>query len=98
LRNKELFVKETAPVRVVGGRTVTPSVTLPGLGILTVQANPSNCKVYVDGEYLDVTPVLGRSIAAGSHRVKVVYVPDGTVREESIVVKEGEESRLMVRF
>jgi hypothetical protein len=30
--------------------------------------------------------------------VKVVYVPDGTVREESIVVKEGEESRLMVRF
>ncbi len=98
LRNRELFVEETAPVRVVGGRTVTPSVTLPGLGILTVQASPGNCKVYIDGEYLDVTPVLGRSIAAGSHRLKVVYVPDGSVREETVVVKEGEEARLMVRF
>lgn len=98
LRNKELFVNETAPVRVVGGKTVTPSVTLPGLGILTVQAHPGNCKVYVDGEYLDVTPVLGRSIAAGTHRIKVVYVPDGSVREESIVVEKGQEARMMVRF
>ena len=98
LRNEELFVQETAPVRVVGGRTVSPSITLPGLGTLTVQAHPGNCKVYVDGEYLDATPVLGRSIGAGSHRVRVVYVPDGSVREESIVVKEGEEYRLMVRF
>jgi hypothetical protein len=96
--NRDLFVKETAPVRVVGGRTVTTTVTLPGLGLLTVQASPGNCKVFVDGEFLDATPVLGRSIAAGGHVVRVVYVPDGSSREETVVVKEGEEARVMVRF
>ncbi len=97
-RNQKLFVNETAPIKVVGGRTVTPAVTLPRLGSLTVQAQPSNCKVYIDGEYVDVTPVIRMKIASGSHRVKVVYVPNGAVREETVTVEGGKDARVVVKF
>jgi len=98
LKNPRLFVLETVRVNVVGGQRQTPSVHYPRLGALTVQAQPSNCKVFVDGEYVDVTPVLRRPIAAGGHRVKVVFVPDGAAREMDVSVSPGQVERVMVKF
>jgi hypothetical protein len=98
LRNQALFVNETVRVQVVGGERQSPSVRYPRLGTLTVQAQPSNCKVFIDGEYIDVTPVLRRPIAAGDHRLKVVFVPNGAAREMSVSVPPGQEERVMVKF
>ena len=97
-RNDGLLVKESASVAVAGGRAVTPLVDFPSLGTLTVQAQPSNCKVFVDGAYFDVTPVLNRSIASGSHRVKVVFVPNGAARDVPVKVEPGKNARVVVKF
>ena len=97
-RNDAMFVRETAQVTVEGGRTLSPAITFPGLGALTVQAQPSNCKVFVDGQYIDVTPVLERPMAAGGHKVKVVFVPNGAAREVTTVINAGKTARVMVKF
>jgi serine/threonine-protein kinase len=97
-RNDKLFVKETAQVAVAGGRTVTPLINFPALGTLTVQAQPSNCKVFVDGVYVDVTPVLDMPIASGGHRVKVVFVPNDASQEVAVAVDGGKNARVMVKF
>ncbi len=97
-RNDTVFVKETAQVAVAGGRTVTPLINFPALGTLTVQAQPSNCKVFVDGVYVDVTPVLDMPIASGGHRVKVVFVPNDASQEVAVAVNGGKNARVMVKF
>jgi serine/threonine protein kinase len=98
LRNDKLFVRETTQVSVVGDRGASPEIVFPPLGALTVQAEPSNCKVYVDGAFVDVTPVLELPIAAGAHRVKVLFVPNGTIRDLNVTVGAGKTERVVVKF
>ena len=97
-KNDKLFVKETVQVAVEGGRSTTPLLTFPGVGSLTVQAQPSNCKVFVDGAYVDVTPVLEYPISSGAHRVKVVFVPNGAEQEVAVAVTGGKNALVTVKF
>jgi hypothetical protein len=97
-RNDKLFVKESAQVAVEGGKAATPLITFPAVGSLTVQAQPSNCKVFVDGVYVDVTPVLNLPIASGGHRVKVVFVPNGAEQEVNVAVSGGKDALVTVKF
>ena len=97
-KNDKLFVKETVQVAVEGGRSTTPLLTFPGVGSLTVQAQPSNCKVFVDGVYVDVTPVLEYPISSGGHRVKVVFVPNGAEQEVAVAVTGGKNALVTVKF
>ncbi len=97
-KNDKVFVKETAQVTVEGGKESQPVITFPALGTLTVQAQPSNCKVFVDGVYVDVTPVLELPIASGGHRVKVVFVPNGAEQEQAVAVTGGKNALVTVKF
>ena len=97
-RNDKVFVKETAQVSVEGGKTAAPVINFPVLGTLTVQAQPSNCKVFVDGVFVDVTPVLELPIASGGHRVKVVFVPNGAEQEVAVAVSGGKNALVTVKF
>jgi hypothetical protein len=98
LRNDKLFVRETTQVSVSGDRVASPEVVFPALGALTVQAQPGNCKVYVDGAFVDVTPVLEMPIAAGAHRVRVLFVPNGATRDVDVAIGAGKTERVMVKF
>ncbi len=75
-----------------------PTITFPALGTLTVQAQPSNCKVFVDDRYVDVTPVLELPISAGGHRVKVIFVPNGSTQEVPVSIDGGKNARVVVKF
>ena len=97
-RNEAYFVRESASVVITGGKTTSPLINFPALGTLTVQAQPSNCKVYIDERYVDVTPVLQRAIAAGGHRVKVVFVPNGSTQEVTVSVDAGKNALATVKF
>ena len=98
VRNDKLFARTSVPVTVRGSETTRPAVSLPELGSLTVQAQPSNCKVYVDGTYVDVTPVLDLPIAAGPHDIRVVFVPNGAAREKKVTIKADRSERVVVKF
>ncbi|HET8948496.1 MAG TPA: protein kinase [Candidatus Polarisedimenticolia bacterium] len=98
VRNDKVFAKTSIPIVVKEGETMRPSATFPGLGSLTVQAQPSNCKVYVDGAYVDVTPILDLPIAAGDHAVKVVFVPNGATQDRRVSIRADRSERVVVKF
>ena len=98
LRNDKVLLRENVTVTVAGDRTVSPAAPPPALGRLTVQAQPSNCKVFIDDLYVDVTPILDMPIAAGAHRVKVVFVPNGASKETTVSIAGGKAEKVTVRF
>ena len=62
-------------------------VSPPELGRINIRANPDNCKVFIDGTFIDYPPILDRPLAAGSHSVSFKW-PEGETREE-VVVERG---------
>ena len=54
--------------------------------------------MYVDGAFVDVTPVLDLPIAAGGHRVRVIFVPNGATRDVNVTISAGKTERVMVKF
>jgi hypothetical protein len=71
-------------------------VAAPALGKINIRANPDNCQVFIDGEFVEYPPILDRAIAAGEHRVAFKW-PDGARREESVQVARGAPAYVMGR-
>jgi len=91
----------TKKVTVKGGSTVTPDID-PRFATLSVQAFPSNCKVFLrraggDWKYLDETPAQ-RRVATGKLEIKVQLNPTGETRVERVNLKEGENPPVRVSF
>jgi predicted Ser/Thr protein kinase len=72
------------------------SLVAPGLGKIHIRANPDNCQVFIDGDFVEYPPILDRAIAAGEHRVAFKW-PDGVRREESVQVARGAPAYVMGR-
>jgi len=91
LRSAEVrFSSTLKKVEIAGSRTTSLKIAWPGLGSLTIQAEPSNCKIYVDGEFLDYPPINGHSIVAGEH--EIMMVPDndaGPTQKKTVVIEAG---------
>ncbi len=66
----------------------------PKPGTLSIDSKPY-ARIYVDGKLLDLTPILGRSIAAGRHRVRAVLV-DGRSKELTVDVPAGRAAKPIV--
>jgi hypothetical protein len=64
------------------------AVEVPALGRINVRALPDNCRVLVDGAFVDYPPILGRRIAAGPHTVGFEW-PDGATHDEAVTVEAG---------
>ena len=64
---KSAYVRFTKTIEVKSGETVT--VRGPDMGKITIKAVPSNCKISINGEFIDVAPVLNLPIQAGSHTI-----------------------------
>jgi eukaryotic-like serine/threonine-protein kinase len=60
---------------------------------LTVASSPW-MEVYLDGKDLGQTPVVGASISAGSHGMKLVNAPLGISRKMALDVAEGETKKI----
>jgi len=86
--NKDLFVEVASEVEVPAGGTVTPNVSFPGLGQLTVFANPSNGYAMVGGRRIGSLPINGFQIAEGRYDVKIV-LDSGEIKERTTLVISG---------
>jgi hypothetical protein len=77
-------------VSITGGKTLPLKVNWRGLGKLTIQAEPSNCRIFVDGVDLGAPPLLDQDIVAGDHEIKVV--PEGhpdQVQIKTVTIEAG---------
>ena len=82
----QYLLRETVTVEVRADEVV--QVSAPELGRINVRANPDNCKVFIDGVFIDYPPILDRPLAAGSHAVSFEW-PDGGKMREEVVVERG---------
>jgi len=72
LRSRDVIFKASKKVEVKGGKTLGVKMDWLGTGKLTVQAEPSNCRIFVDGFELGFPPVVNQDIVAGPHEIRVV--------------------------
>ncbi len=91
--DEERWIDVRVDAEVGGGETSTPRLEIPRMAVLTVQAFPGNCKVYLkreggDWRFLDDAPVK-RELAVGHYRVKVEYEPTGESKEQDVDLAAG---------
>ena len=94
LESASLFLRHRESIHLDPGSSFT--VRAPPLGKIGVRASPDNCKVFVNGVFVDYPPILDRGIAAGRHVVRFEW-PDGTSAEEKVQIQGGKPSYVMGR-
>jgi serine/threonine protein kinase len=77
------FLRMDVPVEVRASESV--SVAAPALGRLNIRAQPDNCRVFINGAFVDYPPILEKQVAAGRHTVAFEW-PDGVRREHPVEV------------
>jgi hypothetical protein len=80
------FVRAEVVVNAAPGGAV--SVDAPALGRVSIRANPDNCRVSIDGVFVDYPPILDKPVGVGSHVVSFEW-PDGAVARETVEVPPG---------
>lgn len=88
------FLKHRESVRLEAGGSFT--YRTPGAGKIGVRASPDNCKIFVDGVFVDYPPIIDRTIVAGNHVISFEW-PDGAKTEERVLIREGRPSYVMGR-
>lgn len=69
-----VMVNQGDTTRVSQTLSVTPTPTqVSGTGSLSIQSNPAGASVYLDNEYMGITPLVLYSIAPGSHMVLLTH-------------------------
>ena len=90
----DVAVKSSVTVDVLPGAAT--AVEAPRLGRISIRANPDNCRVLVDGTFLDYPPILDKPLSLGRHVVEFQW-PDGARRAETVEVAKGSPSYVMGR-
>jgi len=98
LRNLDLFVEKKVTVNVPDGKTVTPEAALPGVGTLTILTSPGNCRIYVNDREIGAPPINDYPVAAGTYKVRAVYVPTGASKDATVTVTTGGTARVPFKF
>ena len=89
---KGAFIRMTRKVDVVSGETAT--ITEPAMGKLTVKANPSNCRISIDGEYVDDVPILALPVQTGTHVIQFNWPAQGKKINKTVNISAGEGESL----
>ena len=94
LESASIFLKRRESVQLDAGGSAT--IKAPATGKIGVRATPDNCKIFIDGVFVDYPPINDRTIAAGSHVVSFEW-PDGGRSEEKVQVQGGKPSYVQGR-
>jgi serine/threonine protein kinase len=79
------FLKLDVPVEVRASESI--SLAAPALGRLSIRAQPDNCRVLIDGSFVDYPPILEKPVVVGRHVVAFEW-PDGVRREHPVQVTD----------
>ncbi len=88
---KGAFIRTTRKVEIVSGETAT--IAEPAMGSLTVTAQPSACRVSIDGEFVDETPIRDLPVQAGNHVIQFNW-KTGERLNKNVSVSAGQNGKI----
>lgn len=87
------FISKRQDVEVKSGDTSI--ISQPAMGTLSVRANPSNCKIFIDGEFIDFPPITNLPVQSGTHAVTFNWEKLGKKTTKSVVISAGQSETVM---
>lgn len=82
------YIKKSTKVEIMPGETVT--INQPAMGSISIKANPSNCKISIDGEYIDESPILGLRIQSGSYMIQFNWPAQDKKLSKPVTIEPGQ--------
>ncbi len=65
-------------------------VSAPAMGSLNVKANPSNCKISIDGDVVDDAPIFNLPVQTGNHVIRFNWVKMGKTLDKTVEIPQGQ--------
>jgi len=85
---KDAFIRFSQKVEVKAGETTV--VKGPSMGTISIKAIPSNCKISIDGEFVDVAPIQSLAIQSGNHMIQFNWETVGKTLNKEVTVSDGQ--------
>jgi len=92
ISTNKAFIKDVQTIEVKPQETTT--IAGPETGSLSITANPSNCKIFIDGVFVDTPPIFGLSLQTGDHQIRVAWEKQGKEKTIAITVAAGQTKTL----
>jgi serine/threonine protein kinase len=86
--SKDAYIRFSKSVEIKSGETVV--VPAPAMGKITIKAVPSNCKILINGEFIDVAPVLNLPIQSGNHTITFSWDTLNKKSSKTVTVEGGQ--------
>ena len=84
-----VFLRQTYPVEIRSGER--QSLRAPQAYSVRISANPANCRVSIDGKFVDVTPINDRRLVVGKHTFEFTWPASGRSKTLAVMVTKNEQ-------
>ena len=64
------------------------------MGTFSITANPSNCKIFINGVFVDSPPIFDMPLQAGNHAIRVAWEKQAKEKTINITVAPGQSKVL----
>ncbi len=92
ISSERALIRQTQTIELKAGTTVP--LTIPPMASLSILAQPSRCKITIDGVYKDEPPVTNLPIQAGSHEVLIEWPGLDENKTVSVDLTENQKKRM----
>ncbi len=84
-----VFLRQTSSVEIESGEVAT--IRVPQAFPVRIAASPANCRVAIDGRFVDVTPINDRRLVAGSHTFEFTWPAHNRSKKIVVVVAQNDQ-------
>jgi len=85
---KGAYIHFSKNVDIKSGETTV--VRGPEMGTITIKAVPSNCKISINGEFIDIVPIMNLPIQEGNHTITFSWDTLGKKETKSVTIEAGQ--------
>ncbi len=86
---ESVFLRQTYPVELASGERQT--LRAPQAFPVRIAANPANCRVSIDGRFVDVIPINDRRLVVGNHNFEFHWPAPNRTKKLSVVVAKSDQ-------
>lgn len=87
---KDIFLDKYYSITISSGKQV--NISTPPLGKISIKAVPSNCKIYINGQFFGYPPIFEQPIVVGEHLVTFEWTQFNATKEEQVKINKDQVS------